>query len=57
MVNHRDRDPVKFKKQSCYIQQDDYLRTELTVAEAMSYATNLKQGQSISEAMKQDQVG
>lgn len=56
MVNHKDRDPVKFKKQSCYIQQDDYLRSELTVAEAMNFAMNLKQGRSISDVMKQDQV-
>lgn len=57
MLNRKERDPVKFKKQSCYIQQDDYLRKQLTVAEAMNYASDLKLGRSVPQAKKLEQVG
>lgn len=42
----------EYKKQSCYIQQDDKLLPLFTVLEAMRMATNLKIGRSLSRKAK-----
>lgn len=58
-INGRERnskDPEEFKKLSCYIQQDDYIRMELTVGEAMTYTTDLKLGNSFSQKKKKEQI-
>lgn len=58
-INGRERnskDPEEFKKLSCYIQQDDYIRMELTVGEAMTYTTDLKLGNSFNQKKKKEQV-
>ncbi|XP_047509088.1 ATP-binding cassette subfamily G member 4 isoform X1 [Pieris napi] len=41
-INGRDRNMKRFKKMSCYIQQDDRLQGLLTVSENMTLAADLK---------------
>lgn len=58
-VNGHERsktDPQSFKRLSCYIQQDNHLRGELTVLEAMTIASELKLGSSVSAKDKQIQI-
>lgn len=43
----------EYRKQSCYIQQDDKLHPLFTVLEAMRMATNLKIGSSLSRKAKE----
>lgn len=42
MINDNPQELVSFKKQSCYIMQDDQLQEQLTVREAMEFASKLK---------------
>lgn len=59
MVNGQDRNDTNLKhylRVSCYIQQDDELRPLLTVEEAMTMASNLKLGYSISTMARRQQV-
>lgn len=44
MVNGRPRNLDRFRRMSCYIQQDDRLHALLTVQENMSLAARLKLG-------------
>ncbi|RLU19118.1 hypothetical protein DMN91_009476 [Ooceraea biroi] len=58
MVNGKVRLPYsdRWKKTSCYIQQDAILRAYITVGEAMNMAAHLKLGCTISSAYKHTQV-
>ncbi|XP_014486838.1 PREDICTED: ATP-binding cassette sub-family G member 1 [Dinoponera quadriceps] len=58
LVNGKTRLPYseRWKRSSCYIQQDSILRTKITVGEAMTVAAHLKLGCSISSAYKHSQV-
>lgn len=58
LVNGKTRLPYseRWKRSSCYIQQNSILRTQITVGEAMTIAANLKIGCSISSAYKHSQV-
>lgn len=57
-VNGKIRLPQseRWKRTSCYIQQNSILRTCLTVGEAMTLAAHLKLGYTISSAYKHSQV-
>lgn len=58
-MNGQERDiknPEEFKRLSCYIQQDDYIRMELTVGEAMTYTADLKLGNTFSKKKKKEQI-
>ncbi|KMQ95470.1 atp-binding cassette sub-family g member 1-like protein [Lasius niger] len=58
LVNGKVRIPYseRWKRMSCYIQQDSILRTRITVGEAMTVAAHLKLGCTISSAYKHTQV-
>ncbi|XP_012522316.1 ATP-binding cassette sub-family G member 1 [Monomorium pharaonis] len=58
LVNGKVRVPQseRWKRTSCYIQQDSILRTYITVGEAMTLAAHLKLGCTISSAYKHAQV-
>jgi len=57
-VNGKPRAPQseRWKRTSCYIQQDSILRAYITVGEAMTLAAHLKLGYTISSAYKHSQV-
>lgn len=42
MTDNKPKDMELFKKQSCYIMQEDHLHEKLTVREAMEFASKLK---------------
>ncbi|XP_046603397.1 ATP-binding cassette sub-family G member 1 [Neodiprion virginianus] len=58
LVNGRVRvaHSERWRRTSCYIQQDSHLRAGLTAGEAMSLAAHLKLGYTISSAYKHTQV-
>ncbi|KYQ52095.1 ATP-binding cassette sub-family G member 1 [Trachymyrmex zeteki] len=58
LVNGKVRVPhsERWKRTSCYIQQDSIIRTFITVGEAMTLAAHLKLGYTISSAYKHSQV-
>ncbi|XP_025158273.1 ATP-binding cassette sub-family G member 1 isoform X2 [Harpegnathos saltator] len=58
LVNGETRLPYseRWKRSSCYIQQNSVLRAKITVGEAMTVAAHLKLGCSISSAYKHSQV-
>lgn len=58
LVNGKVRLPYseRWKRTSCYIQQDSILRTWITVGESMTLAAHLKLGCTISSAYKHTQV-
>ncbi|KZC04860.1 ATP-binding cassette sub-family G member 1 [Dufourea novaeangliae] len=58
LVNGKVRVPYseRWKRTSCYIQQDALMRTRITVGEAMTVAAHLKLGYTISSAYKHTQV-
>ncbi|KAG5320806.1 ABCG1 protein, partial [Pseudoatta argentina] len=58
LVNGKIRVPhsERWKRTSCYIQQDSIIRTYITVGEAMTLAAHLKLGYTISSAYKHSQV-
>ncbi|KYN05402.1 ATP-binding cassette sub-family G member 4 [Cyphomyrmex costatus] len=58
LVNGKVRVPhsERWKRTSCYIQQDSIIRTYITVGEAMTLAAHLKLGYTISSAYKHSQV-
>lgn len=58
LVNGKLRGPYseRWKKTSCYIQQDSILRGHITVGEAMTVAAHLKIGCTIDSTYKHAQV-
>ncbi|XP_003491703.1 ATP-binding cassette sub-family G member 1 [Bombus vosnesenskii] len=58
LVNGKVRVPYseRWKRTSCYIQQESLMRTRITVGEAMTLAAHLKLGYSINSAYKHTQV-
>ncbi|KAF2898941.1 hypothetical protein ILUMI_07234 [Ignelater luminosus] len=57
LVNETKRDQsLRFRKLTAYIPQDEELRLELTAMEAMTVATNLKLGYTVSQQYKIDQA-
>ncbi|CAL7934659.1 unnamed protein product [Xylocopa violacea] len=55
-MNGHERNPSAFRKLSCYIMQDNQLHANLTVAEAMKVASNLKLGSHVSKAEKEEVI-
>lgn len=55
-MNGHERNLSAFRKLSCYIMQDNQLHANLTVAEAMKVASNLKLGSHVSKADKEEVV-
>ncbi|XP_023702626.1 ATP-binding cassette sub-family G member 4 isoform X2 [Cryptotermes secundus] len=55
-VNGFERDIHQFRKQSCYIMQDDKVQPLLTVQEAMKVAVSLKLGPEFSSRYKLERV-
>lgn len=58
LINGKIRVPYseRWKRTSCYIQQEALMRTKITVGEAMTLAAHLKLGYSINSAYKHTQV-
>ncbi|XP_017760119.1 PREDICTED: ATP-binding cassette sub-family G member 1 [Eufriesea mexicana] len=55
-MNGHERNLSAFRKLSCYIMQDNQLHANLTVAEAMIVASNLKLGSHVSKAEKEEVI-
>ncbi|XP_043252019.1 ATP-binding cassette sub-family G member 1 isoform X2 [Colletes gigas] len=55
-MNGHERNLSAFRKLSCYIMQDNQLHANLTVAEAMKVASNLKLGSQTSKAEKEEVI-
>ncbi|XP_054002971.1 ATP-binding cassette sub-family G member 4 isoform X1 [Hylaeus anthracinus] len=55
-MNGHERNLSAFRKLSCYIMQDNQLHANLTVAEAMKVASNLKLGSHTSKADKEEVI-
>ncbi|XP_015430836.1 PREDICTED: ATP-binding cassette sub-family G member 4 isoform X1 [Dufourea novaeangliae] len=55
-MNGHERNLSAFRKLSCYIMQDNQLHANLTVAEAMKVASNLKLGSHVSKAVKEEVI-
>lgn len=56
LVNDEVREEKTFRKQSCYIMQNDNLQPLLTVHEAMTVAANLKLSSKFTHKEKQSKV-
>ncbi|XP_017798284.1 PREDICTED: ATP-binding cassette sub-family G member 4 [Habropoda laboriosa] len=55
-MNGHERNLSAFRKLSCYIMQDNQLHANLTVAEAMKVASNLKLGSHVNKAEKEEVI-
>lgn len=57
-VNGKARVPYseRWKRTSCYIQQDSILRAQITVGESMTVAAHLKLGCTVNSAFKHSQI-
>ncbi|XP_034187732.1 ATP-binding cassette subfamily G member 4 isoform X1 [Osmia lignaria lignaria] len=55
-MNGHERNLSAFRKLSCYIMQDNQLHANLTVAEAMKVASNLKLGSHVSKEEKEEVI-
>lgn len=42
LTNNKPQELESFKKQSCYVMQEDQLHVQLTIREAMEFASKLK---------------
>ena len=56
LVNSDVREEESFRRQSCYIMQDDNLQPLLTVLESITVAANLKLTTDVSVKEKQARV-
>jgi ABC-type multidrug transport system ATPase subunit len=52
LVDRQPRVLASFRRQSCYIQQDDRLQPLLTILESMTLAANLKLSTEVSAKEK-----
>ncbi|CAK9794780.1 ATP-binding cassette sub-family G member 1 [Anthophora quadrimaculata] len=55
-MNGHERNLSAFRKLSCYIMQDNQLHANLSVAEAMKVAANLKLGSHVSKVEKEEVI-
>ncbi|XP_017879115.1 ATP-binding cassette sub-family G member 4 isoform X1 [Ceratina calcarata] len=55
-MNGHERNLSAFRKLSCYIMQDNQLHSNLTVAEAMKVASNLKLGPHVTKEEKEEVI-
>lgn len=55
-MNGHERNLSAFRKLSCYIMQDNQLHANLTVAEAMKVASNLKLGSHVGKEEKEEVI-
>jgi ABC-type multidrug transport system ATPase subunit len=56
LVDRQPRVLASFRRQSCYIQQDDRLQPLLTILESMTLAANLKLSTEVSAKEKRRTV-
>ncbi|XP_069676331.1 ATP-binding cassette subfamily G member 4 [Periplaneta americana] len=56
LINGEPRDMAHFHKMSCYIMQEDIVRTHISVKEAVTFAADLKLGSELTKEQKQKSI-